>query len=353
MSELITLFKAVQTDARADIDAFLAALKQETANARLEELSAIHNFKTLWDPQQFDGNRIMLAQDLSQIMYGTSDVSSLGKLLRRYDLGLYTIGTSVHDGRKSIKVHFNLSRHAPQQSFATWTHFLMAGMKGETLLARQVCAYLLAMEEQGRIAEAQQPLSLRDMFIKGWIEHDDRLDGHDKHLEANDKEIANAKQEAKEAKVIAINAQTASLRTEQAFVEAQKARLQRAQMHLEGEHDSYMRARLYEFCLGHCPRCKVRLTLEYGHPHSIEIDEVVPRAHGGNRAWDNVQPLCRTCNGLKRDAAKRGEWLGRWDFRNKDIISGCDREQRKYNRRMNAKDNPLDPWLFPDEGVAD
>jgi 5-methylcytosine-specific restriction endonuclease McrA len=337
MTRLVTLFQAVQNDAREDIDAYLEALKQETANTRLAELGDYYRFKTFWDAEIFDGNRVMLAQDLAQLMYDTSDVSGLGRLLRRYGLDSYTVGGSVHGVRNLLKTHFNLSRYAPQVSFATYRHFLMAGMKGETDLARKVCSYLLKMEEDGRVNEAMpKPRSAIELLREGLYEVDTKADG--------------AVKDAREAKVIAINAQHTALSVKKKLLDENAARLKRAQSYLPGEFQARMRSLVNEFANYHCLRCHHEMTLEENLLHSIEVDEVFPRAHGGNRTWDNVQAICRDCNGLKRDAAQRGEFMGRWDFRTSTFRAACEREQRKYNRRMQRRENPMP--LFPDEGVA-
>lgn len=337
MTALVTLLQAVQNDARADIDAFLAALKQESANKRLDELSAIYHFKTFWDAGAFEGNRVMLAQDLAQLMYDTTSTASLGKLLRRYDLDLLALGTSFHHGNRLIKTYFNLSRHTSQQSFATYQHFLMAGMKGETELARKVCAYLLAMEEQARVSDTlqdQQPRSAIDILREGWLVHD--------------KEIDAIKQEAHAAKVIAINAQHTALSVKKAFLEDNEARMRRRQSYLPGDINARMRGLIHQFANYHCLRCHHEMTLEDGLPHSIEIDEVHPRAHGGNRTWDNIQALCKTCNLLKRDAAAGGEFMGRWDFRTPIFHAACAREKDKYDRHMRKLEHPYP--LFPETG---
>jgi hypothetical protein len=62
-------------------------------------------------------------------------------LNRRYGLALYSPGGYSHDMNTLLKAHFRLSRFTSQVSFAALRHFLMAGMKGETELARKVCAY--------------------------------------------------------------------------------------------------------------------------------------------------------------------------------------------------------------------
>src|SRR5215813_1709304 len=75
--------------------------------------------------------------DLSQPMYVSSDVS---RLQQRYDAELYRVGCTVYHTR-CLKAHFGISKFASKTLFATWKHFLLAGMKGETALARTGGAY--------------------------------------------------------------------------------------------------------------------------------------------------------------------------------------------------------------------
>lgn len=48
---------------------------------------------------------------------------------------------------------------------------------------------------------------------------------------------------------------------------------------------------LVEACGGRCLRC--------GSRGDLTVDHIVPLSLGGSNTIDNVQPLCRTCNGIK------------------------------------------------------
>lgn len=51
-----------------------------------------------------------------------------------------------------------------------------------------------------------------------------------------------------------------------------------------------------------------------GEGGDIEIDHIVPRKHGGQYRRDNIQPLCRVCNAIKRDRRNNQQvalWIGR------------------------------------------
>ncbi len=52
----------------------------------------------------------------------------------------------------------------------------------------------------------------------------------------------------------------------------------------------------YEAQLGVCPRCKGRFEYE-----EMEGDHIVPWSKGGKTVPENLQMLCRRCNGLKSD----------------------------------------------------
>jgi hypothetical protein len=132
-----------------------------------------NGFKTFWEPTAFGGWRVLLGQDLADVMYKTRDVRTLGQLLRRYHLDLLDIRASQHD-IATLKAHFGLAKTVSQVSFATWKHFLMAGMKGETDTARKVCAYILEAEKQVRIYEEmqhiQRPKSAIELLRDGVLE---------------------------------------------------------------------------------------------------------------------------------------------------------------------------------------
>jgi 5-methylcytosine-specific restriction endonuclease McrA len=50
---------------------------------------------------------------------------------------------------------------------------------------------------------------------------------------------------------------------------------------------------LVEACGGACLACGV------AKPEDLTVDHVIPLALGGSNTIENIQPLCRTCNGIK------------------------------------------------------
>lgn len=58
-----------------------------------------------------------------------------------------------------------------------------------------------------------------------------------------------------------------------------------------------VRAAALDAGLMRCPRCRNGLDWEYsGRPNSVEVDHIIPHAHGGRDAIENCRILCRTCN---------------------------------------------------------
>jgi hypothetical protein len=157
--DLVSFYSAVNNNRVDEIRESLAALEIESANKRLEQMGEYYGFKTFWDPEAFDGYRVMLGQDLANVMYKTRDVSGVGQLLRSYSIDLYNLTASEDNLRTLLKAHFGLAKTVSQVTFATWKHFLLCGMKGETEEARKVSSYLLEMEQQGRVHEEMRQSS--------------------------------------------------------------------------------------------------------------------------------------------------------------------------------------------------
>lgn len=52
-----------------------------------------------------------------------------------------------------------------------------------------------------------------------------------------------------------------------------------------------------------CRLCKCKVQKQYIYaPNAAELDHIIPLSKGGLHAYDNVQTLCRACNGKKSDS---------------------------------------------------
>ena len=49
------------------------------------------------------------------------------------------------------------------------------------------------------------------------------------------------------------------------------------------------------------PKCPHNEDQDYFHPDFIDLDHIVPVSKGGSDELDNLQLLCRKCNGKKSD----------------------------------------------------
>jgi 5-methylcytosine-specific restriction endonuclease McrA len=62
----------------------------------------------------------------------------------------------------------------------------------------------------------------------------------------------------------------------------------------------------------------------------IEVDHIVPASFGGKSEENNLQPLCRVCNALKRDRMTNGE-----------VVQWIKNNLYKYNeKRCKRSQNP-------------
>lgn len=100
-----------------------------------------------------DGQAVMLARDLARLMYGDDNTAPLGKLLRAYGFDFIRLGGSKLEVKTLLVDHFHLSKFDGKAAFATWQHFLIVGMYGQTEQARKVKAHLLKRETASRVAD--------------------------------------------------------------------------------------------------------------------------------------------------------------------------------------------------------
>lgn len=92
----------------------------------------------------------MLAMDLGAVFYGHKESPKPGELLLRHAVEAYGIGVFSHDGRTLIRHNFGLPPTSAAK-LATWQHFVIIGMYGQTDAARKVKAYLLERERRARV----------------------------------------------------------------------------------------------------------------------------------------------------------------------------------------------------------
>lgn len=64
---------------------------------------------------------------------------------------------------------------------------------------------------------------------------------------------------------------------------------------------SKKRMRVYNKFAGHCAYCGKKIRYE-----DMQIDHVVPKAHGGTDDISNLYPSCRRCNHYKRTSSIEG-----------------------------------------------
>ena len=137
-----------------DVRAFFDAANIASGNEALMEAGREYGFvPCVSEEPPFNGHAIMLARDLARLMYGTEDTSDLGKLLRTYGFDCLRIGACGSQSKTLLTDHFHLSKFDSKATFATWQHFLILGMYGQTTHARKVKAYLLKREQASRIAD--------------------------------------------------------------------------------------------------------------------------------------------------------------------------------------------------------
>jgi len=353
----------MQHDQYDVIERFIADLDQFTGNKALEEVSAEFRFATFYDAEICEGWRIMVIQDLSELMYGTRDATSLRQLLQRYNADPFTFRGRMYHTLSLLKGHFAIPKTVNSISVCSWKHFLIAGMKGETPLALKIGAYLLAREQEGRIAEVlPQPRRSTHELLQMAIE-EEKIERQTEIVHVRGEltlikgGLAEVKQSVFQVGTTAADAKNLAIENKRDFIAYTERQLKRAQSYLPGEITSQIRGLLFEWAAFKCLRCDKVMTLTEGLHNSCEIDEVRPRRRGGRRTWNNIQALCRQCNQLRALADQRGEkveWT--WDFRAKraGFWAKCSEAHEDYERRRSQgkKKFPLFPD-YPDSNEAE
>jgi hypothetical protein len=143
---------ALDTQDVSQVRAFFEAADLVACNDLLLEAGKQYGFHTeVIEAPPANGQRLMLARDLSRIMYERDDSNKLGELLRRYVMDFLSIRAFSHDGSKLLRQQFRLNKFDGKSVFCTWNHFVLVGMYGQTEAARKVRSQLLQDHRAWRI----------------------------------------------------------------------------------------------------------------------------------------------------------------------------------------------------------
>lgn len=157
MADLIplhTLELALLDQQHEEVRAFFEAADLASGNASLLDAAREYGFQAhIIDPAPLNGQAIMLARDLAKMMYGSATATGVGQLLRSYGFNFLRIEGFSDQVRTLVIDRFGLSKFDGKAAFATWQHFLIVGMYGQTDQARKVKAYLLKREKASRVAD--------------------------------------------------------------------------------------------------------------------------------------------------------------------------------------------------------
>jgi hypothetical protein len=157
MMELATLQSlelAILDHQQEDVRAFFEAADLSSGNDALFQAGQEYRFQTYINAEPpINGHAIMLARDLAKLMYGKEDTSHPGHLLKQYGFDFVRLEGCGPEIQTLLRDHFHLSKFDGKAAFATWQHFLVVGMYGQTEQARKVKAYLLKREKASRIAD--------------------------------------------------------------------------------------------------------------------------------------------------------------------------------------------------------
>jgi hypothetical protein len=102
--DFVPFQQALERDAIDAVQAYLNAQDQATANELLRLAGERYGFITV----EVGGVRYMLAVDLAQRLYRSSDTASLAQLLKRYGEPLMSLRSAVYRTRHSLRQAFDL-----------------------------------------------------------------------------------------------------------------------------------------------------------------------------------------------------------------------------------------------------
>ncbi len=117
----------------------------------------------LVEEEPLAGQRIMLARDLGRVFYENADSSAPQHIMKRYSVEFVSIGGFVHGVRTLIRRGLTLPDSSAAK-LATWQHFVIIGMYGQTEAAKKVKAYLLERERRARIDDKMVEATGQESF---------------------------------------------------------------------------------------------------------------------------------------------------------------------------------------------
>jgi hypothetical protein len=148
---LLDLQVAIDAGKDEDIRAFYQACDVLSGNDQLLEMGQRHGFETFLVEADPFPKRVMLARDLVKIMYTTTSTTPVRLLLARHNFEFTAIGAFDHGNQKLLRHVFRLDPSDGRTTFATWEHYLLVAMYGQTEQARKVRAYIMQAEAAARV----------------------------------------------------------------------------------------------------------------------------------------------------------------------------------------------------------
>lgn len=164
MKNLMFLEKAILKDDSEEVSRYFSEVDRQTANECMRKAGEQFGFKTM----EVMGIRLAKLSDLVQI-FGYSDPSGPLKLLEKYSIMTFPMGSIGRKVQFSMREFFGLEPNDGRSVFAGWDAFLVHGVHGQTEEARKIKVYLLEMETVGRVAMATDPrfeLALKNHELK-------------------------------------------------------------------------------------------------------------------------------------------------------------------------------------------
>jgi hypothetical protein len=147
--DLVRLKDAIKEGNEAFVQQWFARLDRQTGNERFQQAGEQLGFRT----NEADGVRYALGREMGALFYG-SRPEIMSQLLKRWGRPLIPKRSLEYGTQQQLKQLFALQEGDNSPTFATYEHFLLAGLQGKTPMAREVQVYLLSVEQQSRVKEA-------------------------------------------------------------------------------------------------------------------------------------------------------------------------------------------------------